>query len=188
MTLTATWTTTQEHRDSVLALLNKLESITGGDVRDLLACTATSANLVLEDLMGLGLLQVAPPLRNTTRYIRREFRHDATLVHGEWFDRLEQWFSHGRSETIYSTAHQLHLEVSDVRATLEEMRKRGILYGKFVGSMCIYSLKQRQKLRQATAAQLQDIQVSAAQKLHDQMNEAANTARKEARRGRARKA
>ncbi|GEM46334.1 hypothetical protein [Deinococcus cellulosilyticus] len=188
MTLTATWTTTQQHRDSVISLFDTLESISGSDVREVLSCTTVSAHQVLEDLMGLGLLQVAPSIRNTTRYILRTYGHDASLVHREWFDRLEHWFSHGRSETIYSTSQQLHLELPETRATLEEMRKLGILYGKFVGAMCIYSLKQRQKLRQATAAQLQDLQVSAEQKLQNQMTEAANTARKESRRNRAKSA
>ncbi|WP_034335515.1 hypothetical protein [Deinococcus misasensis] len=153
MTLMVPWSTTPEHRNTILQLFERSQSISGQDVRDALECSSAAAHLVLEDLMGVGLIQAQPAARGITRYLRRHFEHPSELVHAEWFHPVLQLFQHGKQETVFSTAQQLVLPLPEVRATLEEMRKQGLLFGHFIGSMCVYSSRRSQVTFQSDVAQ-----------------------------------
>lgn len=152
MLLTSNPTTTDRHI-MILSLLTTCESLGSQDIRTRLGCTAADAHTVLEELIAQGLIR-ADNVRNSVRYSKRNFDHDQTLVCPEWFEHLEDWFAQGKSESASGMARLLGLNPLKLRATLEEMRQRGTLYGRFVGQMCVYSLRQRGETSQATAAQM----------------------------------
>lgn len=137
----------------VLALLDSRESVVAQDVRVLLGSTAADAQIGLEELISQGLVRTEP-VRSSTRYSKREFEHDRELVQEVWFAKLEGWFGLGKTETAPGIARLLGLDLAQVRATLEEMCQRGVLYGKFVGQMCIYSLRERGETLQASDEQM----------------------------------
>ncbi|WP_034335675.1 hypothetical protein [Deinococcus misasensis] len=145
--------TLQNQQGAVLNLLSKQLSLGGHEIRLALGLTAHDLQTVLAELIAQGLVQT-DNLRNTVRYSKREFEHDPELVHPEWFLPFEVWFSKGHRETVFSLARQLNVNIPDARATLEEMRKEGLLYGHFVGNMCVYSLRKRGVLLQASAERM----------------------------------
>ena len=144
---------TQNQLQTVLDLFKTRESVVSQDIRTLLGCNIGDAHTLLEELIAQGLIQ-ADTVRSSTRYSKREFEHDANLVRPDWFAKLEDWFTGGKRESATGMARQLGLEIHQMRATLEEMRQDGLLYGKFVGRMCVYSLRQRGTTRQASAEQM----------------------------------
>ncbi|GEM48353.1 MarR family transcriptional regulator [Deinococcus cellulosilyticus] len=149
--LNASSSVLQIQQGAVLQLLTTHNSLGGHEIRAELGITTSELQTVLAELIAQGLVQT-DQLRNSVRYIKREFEHDPHLVHPEWFGQLEAWFAQGGRETVFSLARQLKWKVPDTRATLEEMRKQGLLYGKFVGNMCVYSLRQRGVVRQVSQA------------------------------------
>lgn len=152
--------TLQHQQGAVLHLLSNHLCLGGNEIRAELGLTANDLQTVLSELIAQGLVQT-DNLRNAVRYSKREFEHDLDLVRPEWFGKLEGWFAQGNRETVLGVSRQLNLKEADTRATLEEMRKQGLLYGKFVGNMCIYSLRQRGVLLQASAEQMGQFQAAA---------------------------
>ncbi|GEM47494.1 hypothetical protein [Deinococcus cellulosilyticus] len=155
MTFNPQWNT-QDHLDAVMQLLERQESASSEDIRKVLNCPPVAAHSVLEELIAQGFVQTVGKT-SAIRYIKRAFDHDMDLVHEEWFDRLIEWFAGGRAESHFSVASQLGLNAREGKATLEEMRRRGMLFGKFVGSMCIYSLRERGMTRHASGAELEQL-------------------------------
>ncbi|GGJ28515.1 hypothetical protein [Deinococcus roseus] len=180
MTLNSTWNTTQEQHTIVLKLLNTRESLCSQDIRLALGCSTSNVSKVMEELVSQGLVQINL-LRNSIRYSKREFEHDLQRVQDAWFGRLETHFADGTTETSVSVARKLHLNLEDARATLEEMRKKGILYGRFVGQMCIYSLRQRGTTLQASEEQMDLVLNSPLKQQQRSMEEAAATPRNRSR-------
>ena len=170
MTFNPQWNT-QDHLDAVMQLLERQESATSEDIRKVLNCPPVAAHGVLEELIAQGFVQTVGK-SSAIRYIRRAFDHDMDLVHEDWFDRLIDWFKDGRAESHFGVASQLGLNPKQVKATLEEMRRRGMLFGKFVGSMCIYSLRERGITRQGSGAELEQMTNTPRKQKQDALQEA----------------
>lgn len=149
MQLTSPWNTTQAHRNLVLEMLETHDSVGGVEIRKALGCTALNVHLVMDDLITEGLVQ--SDTRGAIRYSKRSFTFDPQRVKEEWFVLLKNWFQGGKSETARAVAQQLQLNLLDVQATLEAMRQRGWLHGRFVGRMCIYALLERGTTLQGTS-------------------------------------
>lgn len=147
---------TQEHLDAVMQLLERQESATTEEIRKVLGCPAVAAHGVMEELIAQGFVQTAGKT-SSVRYMKRAFDHDMDLVREEWFEMLKNWFAGGKSESHFSVASQLNLPPREVKATLEEMRRQGMLFGKFVGSMCIYALRERGTTRHVSGTELENM-------------------------------
>ncbi|GGJ24203.1 hypothetical protein [Deinococcus roseus] len=170
MTFNPQWNT-QDHLDAVMQLLDLQESASSEEIRKVLNCPAVAAHGVLEELIAQGFVQTVGK-SSAVRYIKRAFDHDMDLVHEEWFPRLSEWFATGRAESHFGVSSQLNLNAREAKATLEEMRRQGMLFGKFVGSMCIYSLRERGITRQASGAQLEALASTPRKKRQDALQEA----------------
>lgn len=148
-----------EHHQGVLALFAQKSFITRDDIRKGLRISISMASTVIEDMLLRGLIRkiVHDKKPLIVQYVQGGFDHDPSLVRKTWMKKFTQYFQEGGSGTAISIAQQHQLDLDCTRATLEEMRKQGLVHGRFVGAGCIYSGESRMVEKQATPADLERV-------------------------------
>lgn len=155
MPLPKTIPITEEQIEKVMALFDHLTMIRKSDIGGALGNNSMNVyRAMVDELINRGMIRCIQ-INTSILYERMSFDHDQSDVRKDLMGLLHSHFDGGRSATAASVATELALNINVVKATLEELRKQGKIFGRFVGNLCIYAQQERGTSRTATPEELQ---------------------------------